>query len=47
MTSREGVRIVDSADVADSAVIGAGSSVWHLAQVREEAVLGEGCIVGR
>lgn len=47
MTSREGVRIVGSADVADSAVIGAGSSVWHLAQVREEAVLGEGCIVGR
>lgn len=47
MSSREGVRIVESADVADSAVIGSGSSVWHLAQVREEAVLGEGCIVGR
>lgn len=41
------VRIVDSADVADSAQIGAGSSIWHLAQVREEAVLGENCIVGR
>jgi acetyltransferase-like isoleucine patch superfamily enzyme len=36
-----------SADVADSAVLGAGTRVWHLAQVREDAVLGEGCIVGR
>jgi UDP-2-acetamido-3-amino-2,3-dideoxy-glucuronate N-acetyltransferase len=40
-------RIVDSADVAADAVIGDGSSVWHLAQVREGAVLGEGCIIGR
>ncbi|HEV7148477.1 MAG TPA: acyltransferase [Pedococcus sp.] len=40
-------RIVDSADVAASAQIGDGSSVWHLAQVREDAVLGENCIVGR
>lgn len=42
-----GVRIVDSADVAESAQIGDGSSIWHLAQVREDAVLGENCIVGR
>jgi acetyltransferase-like isoleucine patch superfamily enzyme len=41
------VRILTSADVADSATIGAGSSIWHLAQVREDAVLGENCIVGR
>lgn len=41
------VRVVDSADVAADAVIGDGSSVWHLAQVREDAVLGENCIVGR
>ena len=34
------VRIVESADVSPSAVIGEGSSVWHLAQVREDAVLG-------
>ena len=47
MTTRPGVRIVDSADVADDARIGDGSSVWHLAQVREQAVLGENCIVGR
>lgn len=40
-------RIIDSADVAASATIGDGSSVWHLAQVREDAVLGQGCVVGR
>lgn len=36
-----------SADVAEDAVLGAGSKVWHLAQVREGARLGERCIVGR
>lgn len=41
------VRILDSADVSPDATIGEGSSVWHLAQVRENAVLGENCIVGR
>lgn len=41
------VRIVDSADVAHDAEIGDGSAVWHLAQVREGAVLGANCIVGR
>jgi acetyltransferase-like isoleucine patch superfamily enzyme len=40
-------RIHPSADVSDDAKIGAGSSVWHLAQVREHAVLGENCIIGR
>lgn len=41
------VRIVDSADVDPGAEIGDGSSVWHLAQVREGVRMGEGCIVGR
>ena len=41
------VRTVPSADVDDRAVIGDGSSIWHLAQVREHAVLGANCIVGR
>ncbi len=41
------VRIQPSAHVCDDATIGAGSSVWHLAQVREQAVLGKNCIVGR
>ena len=40
-------RIDPSADVSEQAVIGEGSSIWHLAQVREHAVLGAGCIVGR
>lgn len=47
MTSSSSVRIVDSADVSAEASIGAGSSIWHLAQVREDARLGENCIVGR
>lgn len=41
------VRIAPSADVASDAVIGAGSSIWHLAQVREGAQVGAGCVVGR
>ncbi|MHB1738789.1 MAG: acyltransferase [Actinomycetes bacterium] len=44
---RPGVRIQPSADVDPRAHIGAGSSVWHLAQVREDAVLGRDCIIGR
>lgn len=47
MTIAPSVRIVDSADVSPDASIGAGSSIWHLAQVREQAQLGENCIVGR
>ncbi|WP_460800712.1 acyltransferase [Microbacterium sp. GXF6406] len=41
------MRIVDSADVSPNAAIGDGSSIWHLAQVREDAQLGKNCIVGR
>lgn len=44
---RTDVRIDPSADVDDTAVIGAGSVVWHLAQVRGGVVLGRDCIVGR
>jgi len=40
-------RIHPSADVSQDAKIGEGSSVWHLAQVREHAVLGANCIIGR
>ena len=39
--------IADSADVSPEARIGEGTRVWHLAQVREGALLGENCIVGR
>lgn len=47
MGDRPGVRIVDSADVSDDARIGDGTSVWHLAQVREHARLGRDCVIGR
>lgn len=39
--------VAASADVAVQASLGAGTKVWHLAQVREGAVLGANCIVGR
>jgi UDP-2-acetamido-3-amino-2,3-dideoxy-glucuronate N-acetyltransferase len=42
-----GPRIAASADVAPTATIGDGTLVWHLALVREDAVLGEHCIIGR
>lgn len=40
-------KVAASADVSEDAHIGAGSSVWHLAQVREGVSLGENCVVGR
>ncbi|MEU0939319.1 acyltransferase [Embleya sp. NPDC005971] len=36
-----------SADVDESAIIGEGTRVWHLAQIREDAVLGANCVIGR
>lgn len=36
-----------SADVDSSAQIGDGSRIWHLAQIRDRAVLGAECIIGR
>jgi UDP-2-acetamido-3-amino-2,3-dideoxy-glucuronate N-acetyltransferase len=47
VTDRSNVRIAPSADVSDDAQIGEGSSIWHLAQVREQASLGANCIIGR
>lgn len=40
-------RIQQSADVSAEAQLGDGTAVWHLAQVREGAVLGVNCIIGR
>jgi UDP-2-acetamido-3-amino-2,3-dideoxy-glucuronate N-acetyltransferase len=40
-------RIQSSAQVDPSAELGAGTSVWELAQIRERAVLGAGCVIGR
>ena len=47
MSSLDAPRIHTSADVDDSAVLGPGTTVWHLAQIRENAHLGHQCIVGR
>ncbi len=43
----DGSRVQPTADVDDSAVLGTGTTVWHLAQIRENARLGRDCIVGR
>lgn len=42
-----GPRVLPTADVDESAVLGVGTTVWHLAQIREKARLGSDCIVGR
>lgn len=42
-----GTRIAETADVSEQARIGDGSSIWHLAQVREDAEVGAGCVIGR
>jgi UDP-2-acetamido-3-amino-2,3-dideoxy-glucuronate N-acetyltransferase len=39
--------VEQTADVDSRAVLGPGTTVWHLAQIRENARLGSGCIVGR
>jgi len=47
MTSREKVRIHETADVSDAAHIDEGTSIWHQAQVREGARIGRNCIIGK
>ena len=34
-------------DVDPGAVVGEGTRVWHLAQVREDAHIGKNCVIGR
>lgn len=41
------VRVQPSADVDERAELGPGTTVWHLAQIREHARLGRDCIVSR
>lgn len=36
-----------TADVDANAQIGTGTLIWHLAQVREDAVVGANCVIGR
>jgi UDP-2-acetamido-3-amino-2,3-dideoxy-glucuronate N-acetyltransferase len=42
-----GSMVADTADVDNSAIIGEGTHIWHLAQVREDEKIGSGCIIGR
>ena len=39
--------IHESADIGDRVTTGNNAKIWHYAQVREDAVLGEGCVIGR
>jgi UDP-2-acetamido-3-amino-2,3-dideoxy-glucuronate N-acetyltransferase len=41
------VRIAANAEVDPRATIGGGSAIWGLACIREDAVLGSECIIGR
>lgn len=48
VTRRHAMRtIAETADVAESAAIGDGTRIWHLAQVREDATVGSNCNIGR
>lgn len=40
-------QIATTADIDQRAIIGVNSQIWHLAQVREHARIGPGCIIGR
>jgi acetyltransferase-like isoleucine patch superfamily enzyme len=42
-----GVKVAANAEVDPHATIGEGTSVWGLACIRENAVLGRDCIIGR
>jgi UDP-2-acetamido-3-amino-2,3-dideoxy-glucuronate N-acetyltransferase len=42
-----GVHVQPTADVDERAELGAGTRVWHLAQIREDARIGRDCIIGR
>ncbi|MFC9529594.1 acyltransferase [Streptomyces sp. NPDC056975] len=41
------IRIAAGAQVDESVALGPGTAVWELAQIREQAVLGDNCVVGR
>src|ERR1035441_3398155 len=40
-------RVMPGADVDPRARLGPGASVWHLAQIREDAEIGADCVIGR
>jgi acetyltransferase-like isoleucine patch superfamily enzyme len=45
--SEKPIRVANTADVDVSAIIGQGSSIWHLSQVRDGVKMGENCVIGR
>jgi acetyltransferase-like isoleucine patch superfamily enzyme len=47
MAERADVRIHPTAEVSPEALIGAGTSIWNQAQVRERARIGAGCVIGK
>lgn len=47
MTQTPSATIHATADIDPDALIGDATLVWHLAQVREHAIVGRDCIIGR
>jgi len=47
MNEASPVRVHPTADVSTEASIGAGTSIWNQAQVRERARIGVGCVIGK
>jgi UDP-2-acetamido-3-amino-2,3-dideoxy-glucuronate N-acetyltransferase len=45
--ARDSVYIHPTADVSEKASVGAGTWIWHQAQVREGAVIGKQCVLGK
>ncbi len=45
--SNENVSIHPTAEVSSKALIGAGTRVWHLVQIREGVQIGQNCIIGK
>lgn len=45
--SERPARIHPTADVAATAQIGPGTNIWNQAQVREDARIGAGCVIGK
>jgi acetyltransferase-like isoleucine patch superfamily enzyme len=40
-------KIHSTAEIADNAKVGSGTSIWHQAQVRENVTIGKNCIIGK
>jgi acetyltransferase-like isoleucine patch superfamily enzyme len=47
MDQNKNIRIHKTADVSEHAQIGAGSSIWNYAQIRERACLGINCVIAK